>query len=263
MTRAHIGGGHKEMQQLSSLSLLLKPTAPMDKSQKIKSMGPFLQGALMERVDTDYAAMLHKLPFNPYSQYCYWEGENLVWRVNALTNEAASHIVEPVRQMETVELRGIHTSFEITKSSLDTLSLKAVLDAVNEPSESKARIQFLTPTAFKSQGSYVILPSARLILQNLLMHYGQVYDNNKEGYSETIEYVDEHVRILSYNLRSSYFANIASGDKKVPGFLGTMTLGLRGPEMMTGLVRMLLRFGEYSGVGIKTSMGMGGFRCLY
>ena len=178
-----------------------------------------------------------------------------------LTSDATAQIIEPLRSLDAVEIRGIHTSFEVIKSSQETLSLKALLDTVNNPGDQKLRMRFVTPTAFKSQGSYVIMPSVRLVLQNLLMHYGQVYDNDKEGYEETIAYVDQHARIVAYNLRSNYFGQIASG-KKIPAFVGTMTLGLRGPEMATGLVRMLLTFGEYAGVGIKTSMGMGGFKCL-
>lgn len=216
----------------------------------------------MEKVDASYAALLHQLPFNPYSQYCRWEGENLVWRVNALTTEAGAHIIEPLRDAESIELRAVHMSYEVTKTSLETMSLKSLTSTVGEPGEEKMSVRFVTPTAFRSRGSYVIMPSVRLILQNLLMHYGQVYDNNKEGYEETIDYVDQHVRILSYNLRSRYFDHVAGGQNRVPAFVGTMTLGLRGPQMTMGLARMLLRFGEYSGVGIKTSMGMGGFRCL-
>ena len=137
-----------------------------------------------------------------------------------------------------------------------------MLDTVNVPGEQKVRVQFITPTAFKSRGLYAIMPTMKLILQNLLMHYGQVYDNNKEGYEETIDYAEQCTRILAYNLHSNYFGNISGGSKRIPAFVGTMTIGLRGPEMATGLVRMLLRFGEYAGVGIKTSMGMGGFKCL-
>ncbi len=250
------------MQQLSSMTLVLKPTSEGKDLQRSSSLGPYLQGALMEKVDAGYAALLHQLPFNPYSQYCRWEGDELVWRVNALTDEAAGHIIEPLRSCDTIELRSMRTTFDVVKTSLETQSLKTLLNEINEPGPDKMRIRFCTPTAFKSQGTYVIMPSVRLILQNLLMHYGQVYDNNKEGYAETIEFVDKHVRILTYNLHSHYFGRVSGGQKSVPAFVGTMTLGMRGPAMTAGLARMLLRFGEYAGVGIKTSMGMGGFQCL-
>jgi CRISPR-associated endoribonuclease Cas6 len=250
------------VQQLNSLKLVLKPLSSPDSTSRTSSMGPYLQGALMERVDTEYAAQLHQMPFNPYSQYCYWQGGNLIWNVNTLSNEAAAHIIEPMRCIDTINVKSAHADFEVTQTSLDTLSLKTLLNSVNESSETRVRVRFLTPTAFKSQGSYVIIPSIRLIFQNLLMHYGQVYENDKEGYAETIEYINQHSNILSYNLHSHYFDNISKGQKRIPAFMGTMTLGLRGNTMTTGLARMLLKFGEYAGVGIKTSMGMGGIQCL-
>lgn len=216
----------------------------------------------MEHVDARYAALLHQLPFNPYSQYCYWDGDTLIWKVNALTSEASEHLVEPLRHLDNVELKAVNTSLEVIRSSQVTMGLKTLLDTVKEPVDSRLRVQFVTPTAFKSKGSYVIVPTVRLMLQNLLMHYGQVYDNDKEGYDETIEYVDQHIRITAYSLHSSYFGNVAGDGKKIPAFVGTMTLGLHGPDMTAGLANMLLKFGEFAGVGIKTSMGMGGFRCL-
>lgn len=249
-------------EQLSMLTMVLKPATGMDRFRQSRSLGPNLQGVLMEHIDKEYASVLHQLPFNPYSQHCMWEGNELVWRVNALTHEAAASVIDPIRKLEKVTVRGAGTTFEVAKTSLETLSLKSLLGGINEPGEDKVSVRFVTPTSFKSRGSYVIMPSVRLMLQNLLMHYGQVYDSNKEGYSETIEYVDQYVRILSYNLRSCYFGNVAGGQRRIPAFVGTMTLGLRGAEMTAGLVRMLLRFGEFAGVGIKTSMGMGGFRIV-
>ena len=41
----------------------------------------------------------------------------------------------------------------------------------------------------------------------------------------------------------------------VPGFMGFLDIRLTGEEMAKQYVRFLLRFGEYSGVGIKTGMG--------
>ena len=242
--------------------MTLKPRTKKDFERQTRSLGPNMQGVLMEHIDGSYAALLHQLPFNPYSQYCLWEDDALVWRVNTLTSEASSHIIDPLRGLESVTVRGIDASFDVVKMTLDTLSLNSLLAEINEDGKDKVNIRFVTPTSFKSKGSYVIMPSARLVFQNLLMHYGQVYDNDREGYFETIEYVDQNVRILSYSLRSSYFGNVAGGQKRIPAFVGTMTLGLRGQQLTAGLARMLLRFGEFAGVGIKTSMGMGGFRCI-
>ena len=244
-------------ERLSSLTLCLRPTTPIEESRRREPLGPYLQGFLMEHIDSGYASYLHQLPFNPYSQYCRWDKDELVWRVSALTREAGERILVPLRSVDVVELRAAGMALEVTRSSQETIGLKSIADKVAEPCGRKVRVRFVTPTSFKSAGDYVIMPSVRLVVQNLLMHYGQVYEDNKEGYAETVEYVDRQVRVTSYDLRSNYFGNVGGG-RRLPAFTGRMTLDLRGPQMAVGLVRMLLAFGEFSGVGIKTSMGMGG-----
>lgn len=49
---------------------------------------------------------------------------------------------------------------------------------------------------------------------------------------------------------------------KIPAFVGSLTLHAAGPQSLRGLVAMLLSFGEASGIGVKTSMGMGGVQLL-
>jgi len=212
-------------------------------------------------INTDYASYLHQLSFNPYSQHCVREDGSLAWKIRTLTNEAAYYIIEPLRAASGCELRAGKANFEVVKTSLETTSLSTLLNTMNEPCDPKVQVRFVTPTAFKSQGAYVIMPTVRLMLQNLLMHFGQVYNDDKESLSGMAEDVDQRVKVLSYNLRSNYFEHVASGKKRVPAFVGSMTLGLRDAGDAGPLVSTLLKFGEYAGMGVKTSMGMGGFTC--
>jgi CRISPR-associated endoribonuclease Cas6 len=256
------------MPQITSLTLVLKPRDPLNTPpQQTTLLGPFLQGALMEHVDSLYAGVLHQLPFNPYSQYCYRQGggsqgETVVWKVNALTDEAAEHIVQPLQKLESLEVRAARQTFDVERSLTETVQLKTLLDGIYQPGDAKVKLHVVTPCAFKSRGEYVFMPTVRLILQNLLMHYGQVYGNDKESDDETVSYLEQHVKVASYDLRSQYFGNVTADHKKIPAFVGSMTLRLGGPTTAAGLARMLLMFGEYAGLGIKTSMGMGGMRCL-
>lgn len=45
---------------------------------------------------------------------------------------------------------------------------------------------------------------------------------------------------------------------KIPAFIGEVIINVRGPQQLSNLANMLIEFGTYSGVGIKTGMGMGG-----
>lgn len=243
--------------------MVLRPSGSFEiTSTKVSALGPYLQGVLLERVDSQYAGALHQLPFNPYSQHCSLEANgNIVWRVNALTDEAAQRLIEPLRSLGQVYVRAVDATFDVSSTTLESLDLKCLLDSIYEEGPSKVNLRFLTPTAFKSRGSYVIMPTPRLIFQNLLMHYSQAYEGNKEIDAETVDFIDQNVHVCAYKLQSRYFEHVAPQGKKIPAFVGSMTLSISGPASMAGLARMLLKFGTYAGIGIKTSMGMGGFAC--
>lgn len=247
------------MQRIKTIELLLAPQDDAFQTKDADFLGPFFQGALMERIDLAYASRLHQLPFNPYSQYVTADERSgkLLWRVSVLNEEAASFIVQPLLDAATIELRTLSTTFAVDQSHLEQLQLKSLTDQIYAGGESKVSVRFVTPAAFKSRGEYVIVPSVRLIFQNLLMRYEQAYTGNKEIDFETIEYLDAHTKITSYNLRSRYFSNIGQKSGKIPAFAGSMTFAFSGSQTIVGLARMLLMFGTYAGVGIKTSMGMG------
>lgn len=252
-------------ESLSRISLVIEPTSKKVYSNaQLNAFGPMLQGALMEQIDSSYASYLHSLSFNPYSQTCTLsDNKEIVWTVAALNSDAESYLLRPAYEMQQVELRAINEAFIIKKKCLESSSLQEILDQIKTCDAMRHQIRFTTPTAFKSGGEYVFMPTPRLIFQNLFMHYNQVYAGNHEIDEETIEYIASHVRISSYNLMSHYFAHTTAVSKnKIPAFVGRTTLYVDKNQSLQGLVGMLLSFGEYAGVGIKTSMGMGGMCCI-
>jgi CRISPR/Cas system endoribonuclease Cas6 (RAMP superfamily) len=72
-----------------------------------------------------------------------------------------------------------------------------------------------------------------------------------------MEQIIKNIHIVRYSLRSSKYH---LDGIKVNGYTGRVTLLLQGPDQLARLTGMLLSFAEYAGVGIKTSLGMGG--CL-
>lgn len=251
------------MQHLTTISIVSdipegKGVAPAQMS----TIGPYLQGVLMERLDTSYVEWLHRQPFNPYSQYCYADkgSHELIWRIHALTDEAAEQVIRPMQDVRSIKVRGIGSTLEVRRSTVEVIELTCLTDLIRDGDTGRSSLSFLTPTSFKSASSYVFMPSVRLILQNLLMRYNQLYEGDKEVGEETMLYMERCARIVSYKLHSQYFPHVTK-DHKIPAFVGSVVLKCHGPQPMIGLVRMLLKFGEYAGIGIKTSMGMGGVRC--
>ena len=177
-----------------------------------------------------------------------------------MTDEAAEQVIRPMRDVRSIKVRGIGSTLEVRRSTVEVIELTCLTDLIRDGDTGRSSLSFLTPTSFKSAGSYVFMPSVRLILQNLLMRYNQLYEGDKEVDEETMLYMERCARIVSYKLHSQYFPHVTK-DHKIPAFVGSVVLKCHGPQPMIGLVRMLLKFGEYAGIGIKTSMGMGGVRC--
>lgn len=253
------------MEHITTLKMKLKPLGKGTLSgAQVFSWGPYMQGVLMRTIDSRYADELHGISFNPYSQYCYLdEGGTIIWRISALTDQAADQIITPLQKLDSFEIHSAGVSVETDRVETESIRLKQLTDLITTDQGNKAFVQFVTPASFKCQGNYVNMPSVRLVLQNLLMHYSKTYEGRGEADQETLDYIVDHTLITSYNLRSHYVPHVAGAGRKIPSFMGKMTFGVYGPPTMSGLVRMLLRFGEFSGVGIKTAMGMGGMRCAF
>lgn len=71
---------------------------------------------------------------------------------------------------------------------------------------------------------------------------------------DTLMQLVDNSAIVRYRLRSATFPMESI---RIPGFIGEITIRVRGPQTMVNFVRMLLEFGSYAGVGMKTAIGMG------
>ncbi|NLB78464.1 MAG: CRISPR system precrRNA processing endoribonuclease RAMP protein Cas6 [Clostridiaceae bacterium] len=126
---------------------------------------------------------------------------------------------------------------------------------VTEPYATKIRITHITPCSFKSNEQYTIFPSPHLIIKSAVQKwnlYPEKYSVNDE---EAIEQLIENTRIQSYNLRSTRYHVKGA---VIPSFIGDTTITVRGPEPLLQLINLLMMFLEFSGLGMKTSLGMGG-----
>jgi CRISPR-associated endoribonuclease Cas6 len=120
-------------------------------------------------------------------------------------------------------------------------------------------IKFQTPTAFKVSGEYVNFPTPHLVMQSLLNKWNKAMPQSSLEEAEVLQELEKNVRIAKYELKSTMFAMKMV---QLPAFVGVATLKLSGSEPFVRILNMLLAFGEFSGVGIKTSLGMGGVEIL-
>lgn len=217
-----------------------------------------LHGLIMELVPPNYADYLHKQAINPYSQYVVKDGREYVWILNLMDDNSISIIGEEI----------LKDSFnEFVLKSLNKGKAKIRLKEVEEFGQTeikevfyqeqlinKITVRFVNPTAFKQNGEYIFYPDLRLIFQSLLMKYSYLVDFTEEWNESLLEEILQASRITSYQLQSYYYQIHRA---RIPGFMGRITIDVRAPQTLVNFIMVLLKFGEYSGVGVKTSMGMG------
>lgn len=126
----------------------------------------------------------------------------------------------------------------------------------NKPAR-KYEIEFITPCTHKSGGNYVLFPSANLIIQSLYTRFASFSEEFSLDDPEAKEQIASNCHITGYNLRTSWFSLNNSG---ITGYTGRLWLTIGGPEQLARLAGLLLTYAEFSGIGIKTSLGMGGCR---
>lgn len=221
-----------------------------------------LQGVLFERMLPEYAKMLHEQRRHPYSQYLVGGASTTLWRVNTLDEEANRQILQPL-------LSETFTSFELKKAK-QVVAIKSkhlreldqgrlMEEFYNHKAERYFHVSVLTPAAFKQRGRYVIYPDLRLLYQSLMNKYSAVLEDMDMMDEDTLEALAQGSGITAYRLRSVRFPMEGI---TIPSFVGTFTVKVSGTDTMARYVRMLFRFGEYAGIGIKTAMGMGAMRLL-
>lgn len=219
--------------------------------------GSDLQGVLFEHTDREYADLMHQQGLHPYSQSLYKEDDEFYWTVSTLSEEAKQHIIEPLLNdsFQDFFLKHGNETVVIKEKRLKECTYQELLQQFyNGEAVRNLNIRFRSFTAFRQSGRYQIIPDMRLIFQSLMMKYSSVSGNDDMIDEDALEQLFSNTVITRYKLQSGQFP---MEGKKIPGFYGFIRIHINGTDTMARYARMLLRFGEYSGIGIKTGMGMG------
>lgn len=246
-------------EHLSRLTLTLEVDAPLERA-RVATLGPHLHGVLMESIPADYVQTLHTVPVNPYSQYALARSTtSLEWKISTLTNEARQQIVR------TYQRRGVCGFSAPCERDSDT---GHVAIAGAEPAKSirahflraarDAQVPGRVPDAYRIQAIRrvrVLAGSAARVSESR----AEVRCNCRRRRARSWP----HRRIRS-----------VGSPLRVPGGVGPVRGGRGACSRLHRLghvhrprcgyfasyIAALLWFGEFSGCGIKASMGMGAIR---
>lgn len=214
---------------------------------------------LLEELPREIGEGLHEQGETPLSQYLYFERETgkTIWVVNLLSEET-ERVFSPV--LDEVQQVALHNEITLTlkKESCHTIAGAAqFITQSRRLSEERKRTEltFVTATAFKKEGRYEIFPSVRLLLQSLVNKWNVTYSAFPIDDADALEALERGLHIVDYQLRSVRYPLKTI---KIPSFVGVVQIESRLSAPLEELWQMLLSFGVYSGVGVKTTLGMGG-----
>lgn len=219
-----------------------------------------LQGVIMEHIEEEYAEILHQSNLKPYSQCVVKQDDKRIWYIRTLTQEAYKKMIIPLSQLNEFEIKNGQIHANIVRRNFESRAENELLKEFYEiPANRFLNLTFQTPTAFKSNGKYVFYPDIRMIYQSLMMKYTASSEEMDMIDEDTLEQLTQNSEIVRYHLRSMSFP---LEGVNIPGFVGSIRLKIKGTDTMARYARMLMKYGQYSGVGIKTAMGMGAIRLI-
>ena len=245
------------MNELATLELIIKAPAGVKLPQ---SAGSVLHGMLMEYVDKDYVESLHEQALRPYSQYLTFdrEREALLWRISALNKQAMDEVLAPAFALPmSVHLKQKGWDLQILgKNYIRNTSYEKLAEKyfANELDVSAMEYRFITSCSFKTDGDYAIFPQPKLITKSLVNRWNAFASAEKLDERSVAYDLAEQVFVADYDLKMQKFALEGT---RIQAFRGGYTLAFKGNLMSRKIMCMLGEFAQYSGIGIKTALGMG------
>ena len=176
------------------------------------------------------------------------------WIVNLLGEHTADTFGEILDNVAEIEL-------DVCTLSLDKLSVETIPDAESllmlgqKHTQNLTRLSFKSPTSFKSGGRYMIYPREELLLQSLVNRWNECFPEYTLSDEEALAELQSGIHIVDYRLRTCRYR---LKGVSIPAFVGDIALEAKLPIVLRDIWNSLLCFAKYRGVGIKTTLGMGG-----
>jgi CRISPR-associated endoribonuclease Cas6 len=219
-----------------------------------------LYSELLKHVSPDFAYEMHKTGFTPISQYVEIEKDNVIWHLSLFGEKSINECTKAIDELSTFVIKNVNMVFYVKSKKSEYITFDDIINSAGDSYDMSYRtIQFVTPTSFKSGNQYAIFPSSDLILKNLLKKWNNYCCNIKLEDQDMAKILLSGVEIAGYRLSSAYY--LMKG-QRIRSFCGYIRLCAKLPAPIMQIYKALLVFSKYSGIGIKTALGMGGTKLI-
>lgn len=225
-------------------------TAPADISAVKSDMSVKIHGAAMKAIPTEYAEKMHEKCYHPFSIFTVPTEDGFIIRVSALCDEAKV-IPEALCGLDSLRIFGAKKPLEIKGfESAEPISADS---AENYIGENGCTLTFITPAMIKTGGRPSAKPDICSFFRSALNKYN-TFENRNIDFDD-FSAAFENVRFGKYRLESSLY-NVSGN--RFPGMTGFCELFFPQDVGQNLLLRRIIAYASYSGIGGKTGLGMGG-----
>ena len=211
---------------------------------------------LLSLLPEEYAGELHEPKETPISQCLYGKNGEMFWQIHLL-DPTADNLFSAV--LDDLTVLPLHSGeVGLDRQEKETLTAEDLMKAArNIQAERFFSLRFLSPVAFRRGGRYTVLPEKDLILQSLQKKWNGTFPACPLDDEDAFRLLAEGIQITDYHLRTTRFS---LKDNRIPGFIGNLCVETRLSAPILEIWKLLIAFSEYSGLGIKTALGMGGVK---
>ncbi|MDT0740580.1 CRISPR-associated endoribonuclease Cas6 [Staphylococcus chromogenes] len=223
----------------------------------VRYLGNILHGVLMEYLPTEMAEFLHNSSsYSPLKQRIYHINDKLIWEIVSFNEQLSLQLMTVFNENQTFYLRQYQKDLKVVSYKIENIDMQGFVEqylSTDNPSKF-ITLKIQTPMSYKTNNTYAIFPDIYNFFRSIMLQFDNFFSEYQMYDKETLSFMKNNIRIVDYRLKSTryYLEKV-----KIPSFMGEFTLRVEGPEPFLKLIHFLIAFGELSGSGIKTSIGMG------
>ena len=221
-----------------------------DLSWLYSSLTTKLNGFLMTKIPPETAELLHKKDLPRYSMFTLEQPNNIMFRLSVLSDEATP-LYDAVKNTRLFDVDGIEGGVAV----LDIVEHEKIsVDELFGKPPSQFKMLFASPATYRHGSDYTNVFAIQPLLYSVTDKL-RLFENIDVTNAE-IKVLCETIKFPNYKLSSEEYK--VKGGSIVPGFVGEMHVKLCGTMEQNTRTIMLFRYAQYTGLGAKTALGMGG-----
>jgi CRISPR-associated endoribonuclease Cas6 len=220
----------------------------------------------LERYDSKLSERLHgSASSRPFSLSYVYKGKNGYWfRIASWVDEICEAVfryftANPIVYIGDCVFSLIRTSTDPNESPWAArIDWNAFVKIISSTFTNPFWLEHFSPTAFKTGDSHLPLPVPQFIVNSV---YRQLPDQLRSKINSSSEELSEILQLKRYEIRSIYNRK---NQGSISSFLGKTQwqISAKSDKELVTELWLLLNFAFFSGIGVKTTQGMGMCRVI-